>query len=203
MAARSSTARRWPAARALKWAGIVVGVLIGVFLLFAVFMDWNALRGPIARMASAKAGRPIRIDGDLDVRLLTLTPRITVNGLKVGNPRWAGPGSVAEVERLTMQVKLLPLFTGNVVLQLLHIERAKFYLVTDAHGRANWASARTGKPQSGVRPVSRSSSVLRWMARGSRISISSGGCSSTAWRPPTRRPTARMRNRSGWSRSAH
>ncbi len=47
------------------------------------------MRGPIARYASRRSGRrEMRIDGNLDVRLFRLQPRITVDGLFIGNPPW-------------------------------------------------------------------------------------------------------------------
>ena len=153
MAWRSPIPQRWPlAGRVLAWTGIAFVVLVGVLVLTLALMDWNALRGPIARMASAKTGKPIRIDGDLEVHALSLTPRIIVNGLKVGNPKWAGSGSLAEVSRISTEVKLLPLFAGRIIMPRLRIERPVVNLLATEDGRANWATARTGKPEAGVAP---------------------------------------------------
>ena len=54
---------------ALKWSAIAHGTLILVLLAFAGVLQWNAnaLRGPIARMAAAHAGRPIHIDGRFEL----------------------------------------------------------------------------------------------------------------------------------------
>ena len=49
------------------WASGVFGVLVVGLVLFVTFADWNALKGPISRFASAASGREIAIRGDLDV----------------------------------------------------------------------------------------------------------------------------------------
>ena len=104
------------------------------------------MRGWVARVASARTGHPIRIDGSLDVHLFSLTPHITVTGLKVGNPRWAGPGLMADVGRMDADVRLLPVLVGNLVIPRLRIEQAAFNLVRGADGRVNWSTARAPDP---------------------------------------------------------
>jgi uncharacterized protein involved in outer membrane biogenesis len=144
----SRFARAMPA---LKWAGITLGVLVVAVALTLVFLDWNALRGPISRTASARLGRAVAIQGSLDVTFHRGTPRITVTGLEVGNPKWAGEGAMAHVERLTMDVRLLPLLVGNLVLPWVHIEKPQVALVRNGQGNGNWEltkkkGARSGEP---------------------------------------------------------
>src|SRR5688572_866291 len=122
----------------LKWTGIVLAALILVLGLVIVFMDWNALRGPVARTMSARLGRPVTIEGALDVQFRGGTPRITVDDLVVGHPKWIGEGIMAHIERVTLDVRLLPLLAGRLVLPLVHIERPEFYLVRNAQGNGNW-----------------------------------------------------------------
>src|SRR5580700_6037141 len=74
----------------LKWTGIVVGSLLVVLLIALAVLDANAdaLRGPIARAASAHLGRAVHIDGRLQLHLLSWTPRVVVNQLRIANPDW-------------------------------------------------------------------------------------------------------------------
>ena len=58
----------------LRWIGIAAGVLVLGIIAVIAFADWNDLRGPIARIVSARIGRPVHITGDLQVHLLSLTP---------------------------------------------------------------------------------------------------------------------------------
>ena len=144
--------RPWaPHPKVLKIAGLVAGVFVAALVLALVFMDWNSLRGPIARMLSARLDRPVRIEGNLDVRLFSLAPTISVDGLDIGNPSWAGSGSMAHAGRLVVQVELLPLFKGSVILPSVRVERPELHLLRTADGYVNWA-ARRGEPRFGSAP---------------------------------------------------
>src|SRR5580700_2224688 len=94
----------------LKWTGIVVGTLLVVLLIALAVLDANAdaLRGPIARMASSHLGRPVRIDGRLQLHLLSWTPRVVVNQLRIANPDWVKPaGESTDMMRIgELQVSL-------------------------------------------------------------------------------------------------
>ena len=134
--AETKTGRRVP--RWAWWSGGVVGVLVVAVLLFAALFDWNLLRGPIAREASAISHRPVRIDGNLKVHLLSWSPTATAERVWVGNPSWTHGGQLAQVGRLTVSIKLLPLLTGRIDLPLLDLEQPDISLLRDPSGRANW-----------------------------------------------------------------
>lgn len=120
------------------WTGGVVGLLILLIALFAALFDWNLLRGPIAREAAAMSHRPVRIDGDLKVHLLSWTPTASADRVFVGNPAWTQGGKLADVGRVTVSIRLLPLLVGHVELPLLDLERPDIWLLRDADGRASW-----------------------------------------------------------------
>ena len=90
MVGDSTAATRTPLVTALRWSGIVVGAFVVVLLITLAVLDANAaaLRGPIARMAAAHLGRAVHIDGRLQLHLLSWTPRVIVNQLRVANPDW-------------------------------------------------------------------------------------------------------------------
>ena len=133
--------------RALAWTGGIIGVLVVAVVLFLAFFDWNYLRGPISRYASAKTGREVAIDGNLRVKLLSWTPSATVEGLRIGHPAWAGPGRTADIERIAVQVKLLPLLKGDVILPLLEFDKPNLQLIADAQGRKTWDFSKGEKKQ--------------------------------------------------------
>lgn len=136
----------------LRWIGIAVGGLVIVLVLVLAFFDWNLLKHPIERMASARSGREVRIAGDLRVHLWSLTPSVTINGLTVGNPPWEIRRPMASIERLEIQLKLLPLLKGDLVLPRVALLKPDVYLHQDTSGRANWTfenQAPTNAPASG------------------------------------------------------
>lgn len=124
------------------WAGGVFGVLAVALVLFATFADWNALKGPISRMASAASGREIAIRGDLDVDPWSWTPKIHVTGLHIGNPRaFQQRGAFAEIANADAEVRLLPLLIGRLDVVSLDLRGADLSLYRSAEGVSNWANA--------------------------------------------------------------
>ena len=132
--------------RPIWWTLGVSSLLILALALFLAWFNWNMLRGPIARQASAMTGRQVRIDGNLAVHLWSWTPSATVDGLKIGNPAWMGGGDVADIDRLTVAVKFWPLLIGRVELPLVRADRPTIDLYRDAGGRINWQLGRSSQP---------------------------------------------------------
>lgn len=127
-----------PSRKAMLWTvGSVFGVFV-VIILFLGFFDWNYLKGPVQRIASSVTHRTVRIDGDLDVHILSWTPGARIGGLRVSNPAWLGKGDMANIGDVEVKVKLLPLFKGDVILPLLKIDNGNVVLLRDLQGRNNW-----------------------------------------------------------------
>ncbi len=128
--------------------GAIVAVLIAAVALFLLLFDWDWLRGPISRYASARTGRTVRIEGHLRVHPWSFTPRAEVQGLRIGNPAWAGAGDLAYIREVDLQARLLPLFAGRVDLPLLRLDQPKVDLIRDKDDRANWRfdSSTSSKP---------------------------------------------------------
>lgn len=154
---RRSPAENGPATERRAWvrrhpviaaSGAVFGVLVLAIVIFLMVFDWDWLRGPISRYASARTGREVRIDGHLRVHLLTWTPTVRVGGLHIGNPSWAGPGETASAQQLTVSARLLPLFALKLDLPLVDLDHPRFDLIRDKNGRENWQlnPQNTGKP---------------------------------------------------------
>ncbi|MBX3478015.1 MAG: AsmA family protein [Brevundimonas sp.] len=131
-----------------KWAaGLALG-LIAALVVFLLLFDWNWLRGPIGRWASAKYDREVAINGDLDVRLFSWTPSVVVHDLKFGGPAWARERDTADVGRIEASVRLRKLFAGQVEMPLLSITRPTVVLIATQDGRRSW-DLNPGKPDTG------------------------------------------------------
>ncbi len=132
----------WPWKRIGLWAGGAAGVLVTALVLFLTFADWNALREPISRWASHASGRQIAIRGDLEVFPWSLTPRIHVQRLHIGNPqRFRERGAFAEIADANLNIRLLPLLVGRFEIVRLELNGADVALYRNASGDANWSSA--------------------------------------------------------------
>lgn len=124
---------RWMKIAGGAWVALSVAVIV-----FLIVFDWNWARGPIGRIASAQLQRTVSIDGDLDVHPWSFKPRAEAAKIRIGQPDWAGDGQMVTVERLAVQIELLPLFRGKVVLPLLQIDSPNVDLLRELSGRANW-----------------------------------------------------------------
>jgi uncharacterized protein involved in outer membrane biogenesis len=134
---------------ALKWVGIGIGAVIVVALVCLALFDWNRLREPISKLASEKSGRPVRIEGDLDVHPFSLNPSISVSKLVIGNPKWVAQArpddakaDLATIQLINLRLALLPLLRGDLVLPELIVDQPKLFIYRAADGRANWQSDR-------------------------------------------------------------
>jgi uncharacterized protein involved in outer membrane biogenesis len=122
----------------LRWAGLTLAGLVVVLVLVLSFMDWNLFKHPIERIASAKSGRTVTIAGNLNVHIWSWSPTVTLNGFTLGNPPWESGPPMAHIERLQIQLKLLPLLKGDVILPRVELIKPQVYLHQDKSGRANW-----------------------------------------------------------------
>lgn len=113
---------------------LAVAALVALFMVW----DWNWMRGPVERLASARLHRQVTIGGDLNANIWSLSPSATFDRVSIANPNWAGKGDLGSVRRLAVQVRLLPLFVGRVDMPELRVDQPRFDLVADAKGRRNW-----------------------------------------------------------------
>ncbi|MBF0665889.1 MAG: AsmA family protein [Brevundimonas sp.] len=121
-----------------KIAATVTLLLVAAVILFLLLFDWNLLRGPIGRWASARYDREIQLNGDLDVNLFSWTPSARVRDLRIGGPDWAREKDTLTVEDLRASVRLRALLTGNVEMPLVQVVRPRAVLVATADGRQSW-----------------------------------------------------------------
>jgi uncharacterized protein involved in outer membrane biogenesis len=146
--------------------GSILAASILAVALFLLLFDWDWLRGPISRYASARTGREVRIEGHLRVHPWSWTPGAEVGGLRVGNPQWAGPGDLAYVREVDLRARLLPLLIGHLDLPLLRLDQPQLNLVRDKDDRANW---RLDSPSS-AKPA-QLPPIQRFVIRDGRVSM--------------------------------
>ena len=146
--------------------GSIVAAVILAVGLFLLLFDWDWLRGPISRYASARTGREVRIEGHLRVHPWSWTPGAEVGGLRIGNPKWAGSGDLAYVKEIDLRARLLPLFVGRLDLPLLRLVQPQLDLIRDKDDQANW---RFDSPKS-AKPV-QLPPIQRFVIRDGKVSL--------------------------------
>jgi uncharacterized protein involved in outer membrane biogenesis len=137
-----------------RWAGLTVLVVLFALVVGLSLVDWNMLRGPLAREITAKTGRPAAIHGDLRVHLWSWNPSAEVDGLEVKNPSWADRPVMFEAKRIIVSVSLGRLLRGQIVLPGLSLIGPTINLERDATGRASWEfGTRSGVPKHDTKPA--------------------------------------------------
>ena len=133
---------------------IVLGALVLLVVLFALFFDWNLLRPTLARIISEKTGRHTVIRGNLRVHLWSFEPSAEVDGLTIDNPPWAQHSVMFTADQLDVSVSLGRLLRGQVVVPQIKVVRPAIDLERDTKGRASWEFAtEEGRPQKSSKPA--------------------------------------------------
>jgi AsmA family protein len=142
----------WRRHKIFKWVLVSVAALCVVLILVVSLLDWNALRGPVARAISAKTGYPASIDGNLSVHLWSWNPTVTVEGLNMQGARWAAEGRMLNVQKAIVQFSLGHLLTGSLVLPRVEISGVELNLERDGSGRSSWESDAAPPKHAGASP---------------------------------------------------
>lgn len=121
----------------LRWVGLSCAALL-ILIVLMLAVAGEHLKHPIERLASRKLGVPVKIAGEVRARLLSFTPAISAQGISLGNPPWESRATLAAIERVHLEFKLLPLLRGRLIMHRLEIIRPEVYLHRDRQGRANW-----------------------------------------------------------------
>lgn len=124
----------------VKIGGALVVVLVAVAVAgVAVLssMDFNQYKGLIAEKAKDATGRDLKIDGDLELEI-SLNPAIAVDGVSFSNASWGSRPEMATVKRFAAEVSLIPLLSGQIVVNRLVVEGVDLLAETDKNGTGNW-----------------------------------------------------------------
>lgn len=127
--------------KVLKWIGILFGSLIGLLVITAVvlvlFVDPNQYKGEIIKAVKAKTGRDLRIDGKIG---WSFFPRLGVEagGVSLSNAPGFGPEPMAKIGTAGASVRLLPLLSGRIAVDTVHVRDVTLNLARNKAGKTNW-----------------------------------------------------------------
>jgi AsmA family protein len=155
-----------------RWTLIVLGTLVLLIVLLAIFFDWNLFRPTLARIISEKTGRHTVIRGNLRVHLWSFEPSAEIDGLTLDNPAWAEHAVMFTADRLTLSVSLGRLLRGQVVLPQIEVVHPIIDLERDAQERASWElGTQEGRPQQSSQPA-KIPTIRRLLIQGGKIHVS-------------------------------
>ncbi len=118
---------------------VLLAVLVGALAVIPPLIDWSDYRAALAEALSEAAGRHVRIEGQVGLRLLP-TPALRIERLGVGGaPGTEGAGDLLTLARLDLRVALLPLLGGRIRAERMDLVSPVLNLTILADGRSNWA----------------------------------------------------------------
>lgn len=130
-------ARLSPTPRRRRWWLIPLVVLALILVSFLFPWKLNFLRDTIARKVEDSTGRKFAVTGDIWLHWLQ-GPRVTIDGLELGNPAWASTPQMLTAEHVDGRVSLGALLTKRLVLKSLDIVRPVANLEEGPDNKRNW-----------------------------------------------------------------
>lgn len=125
--------------RALKILGIVLGipVLLVVLAILALLfvVDPNSLKPEIAKVAKDKTDADLVMKDSLSWRFW---PRVGISLGKAGLSLPAEKQPLALIDKASVDVEVMPLFSGKVVIQAVNVIGAELNYIRHANGATNW-----------------------------------------------------------------
>ncbi len=136
MSKRSASGRGW-----VRWVvgvvGLVVVLLVAIVVLGPMLVPAATIRDQVASLVHDATGRDLKINGDLSVSTFP-TLAVTAKNVTFANAPWAGEKPMMSLDKLDIQLRLLPLLGGRVEVASFILEKPYIDLQTDKNGHGNW-----------------------------------------------------------------
>ncbi|HXP66477.1 MAG TPA: AsmA family protein [Steroidobacteraceae bacterium] len=151
--------------RSLKWLGLLLLALLGLALAAAAALDAGYFHDSLVKLISAKTERPVQVEGELRLHILSTHPRLQAERVTIGSPPWTPPGTSVTAARVTV-IFATPSLGLDIMVDRLEVEGAVLHLFRDATGHANWQVKNPDKSDPQGLPVIHSLSMP-----GARVSL--------------------------------
>lgn len=119
---------------------IFLGLIVLLILIVVVIIstiDVNQYKGDIIEMVENNTHRDFNISGDLNLAL-SLIPTVVVEGVSFGNADWGSQKNMMTMDRLELQVSLIPLLRRTLQINRLILLSPHILLETNKEGKGNW-----------------------------------------------------------------
>lgn len=139
----------------------VIVLVIGAAAAFVLSFNPNDLKPRIIAAVKEATGRDLVLKGDVGLKL-SLRPTLEVSGVSLSNAPGFAPPEMATIERLDLQLAVLPLLRHRVEINRLILIQPAVHLQTNAQGKSNWEfNPRVGSPPAAQAHASRPSAQTR------------------------------------------
>ncbi len=123
--------------RTLIWLVVLVAVVIGGLLAAPMFIPAEVYRDQVTRAVKKATGRTLAIGGEVS---LSLFPSVAVrlDDVSLSNAPGATEKTMAKLERLVLDVQVVPLLGGDLRLDSFVLVKPVIHLEKSKSGKGNW-----------------------------------------------------------------
>ncbi len=126
---------------------LVLLIVIAAFVL-PMIIDPNDYKDTITSKVKDQIGREIHLDGEIQWKVFPWLA-LTLNDVKIDNEKGFKGKSLAEIQKLTARVKIMPLLSKNIEIGRVAVEDAQINLQITKKGNSNWQSILTNLEKDG------------------------------------------------------
>ena len=116
---------------------LAVICLAVALVFFLPFVPLDNLKPYIADVVYQNTGRTLSMKGPMRLQLFP-NPRLSVDSVKLGNTEWGNSNHLVSLERLDFELELAPLFSRELVIDRLVLQRPSINLEIARSGEVNW-----------------------------------------------------------------
>ena len=127
---------RWKWILSIAAAVVIVGLIV-IFIIIASY-DFNKLKPQITELAKEYTGRDLTLAGDIKLGI-GLSPDLKVENVSFQNAAWGSRPELAKMERLEIQVELIPLIGGEIQVKRFTLLKPDILIEIDKSGKSNLA----------------------------------------------------------------
>jgi hypothetical protein len=150
--ARISRWRRHALRAALGAATLLVVIVTGAGIILAS-IDTDDLKPRIAAAVMRATGRELTLKGPIRLHLLSLRPSVQLSDVSFANPPGFSRPMMATLQRVDLQLALLPLLRHRIEIETLSLVAPDLLLESDSDDRTNWEFPRHAHPDRGDKPA--------------------------------------------------
>jgi len=126
-------------------AGLIGLVLVSVIIALvyvAANMDryQDRVNDMVDTMVEEATGREVQIEGNVHIKV-SLTPTVAIDGVSFANAAWGTQPQMARVKSIEAKIALIPLLSGDLLIEHFILIEPDIFIETDAQGRGNWVFA--------------------------------------------------------------
>ena len=117
--------------------GIVAVLILAAISIFVATFDVNDYKERIAGLVEEETGRKLTFEGDLKMTYFPVLG-VSVDGASLSNRPGFGDEPMAQVREASIAVKIVPLFSGQVLFRRIVLDGLALNLSRNGQGVTNW-----------------------------------------------------------------